>query len=170
MTHEDGFNTEDLDDEMFARRERKRDYSVSDFFKRAIKDTVGTVQEKSSPKEAIQFLISQGDRGRKELVRMVAKEVGDFLRHTDVSTEIVKSLTSLEVDLNATLRFRPSPDGKLRVEIEESIPRNPDPSRREPKSGRESRSSRAAKKGPSSRVDAPPQVDEGDESAPLDPA
>lgn len=116
-------NTGDIpaaDDELFARRERpgRPPLGVSEFVRRAIETTMGQVQNQSGlPKEAINYLLQQGDRGRREIVRIVAKEVGDFLRATDVSSEVVKILTNVQVDFNAQLRFKRNPDGTLSPEV-----------------------------------------------------
>ena len=108
------------EDEMFQRRERQRHSSrvVSDFVRRAIENTVGQVQSTGAlPKDALHYLIQQGDKGRKEIVRIVAKEVGDFLRHTDVSSEVVKILTNVQLDMSASIRFKRNPEGRLSTEL-----------------------------------------------------
>lgn len=110
------------EDEMFARRERQRHGSrvVSDFVRRAIENTVGQVQSSGAlPKDALHYLLQQGDKGRKEVVRIVAKEVGDFLRHTDISSEVVKVLTNVQVDMSASIRFKRNPEGRLTTELGE---------------------------------------------------
>lgn len=110
------------DDDMFARRERQRHSSrvVSDFVRRAIENTVGQVQSSGAlPKDALHYLLQQGDKGRKEVVRIVAKEVGDFLRHTDISSEVVKVLTNVQVDMSASIRFKRNPEGRLTTELGE---------------------------------------------------
>jgi hypothetical protein len=121
---DDGFDREPEDDDMFARRERARDRQrqrgVSDFVRRAFENTVGSVQGSGNlPKDAITYLLQQGDRGKREVVRIVAKEVGDFLRQVDISSEVVKILSSLQVEVSATVRFKPTEDGKaVRPEVE----------------------------------------------------
>ena len=117
----DGARTDEDEDELFARRERssgRPPLGVSDFVRRAIETTVGQVQNQSGlPKEAISYLLQQGERGRRELVRIVAKEVGDFLRATDISSEVVKVLTNVQVDFSARLRFKRNPEGGLDPEL-----------------------------------------------------
>ena len=116
------------DDELFSRRERsgRPPLGVSELVRRAIETTVGQVQNPSGlPKEAINYLFHQGERGRRELVRIVAKEVGDFLRATDISSEVVKVLTNIQVDFNVQLRFKRNPDGELEPELST----RPDPER-----------------------------------------
>ncbi len=108
---------EDLrdDDDLFGKRERdrkQRPRAVSDFVRRAI-ETVGSVSQGSSVgRDAFEYLLKQGDRGRREVFRIVAHEVSDFLKNVDLSGEVVKVLSSLQVEFNATLRFKPTEDGK----------------------------------------------------------
>jgi hypothetical protein len=106
------------DDDMFSRRERdRRQGVVTDFVRRAIENTVGQVQNTGSlSREAITYLLQQGDKGRKEVLRIVAKEVGDFLRNVDLSTEVIKVLTGLQMDFSASVKFRHA-DGKLKPEV-----------------------------------------------------
>lgn len=106
------------DDDMFSRREREGRVGVGDFVRRAIENTVGSVQNTSTlSREAIHYLLQQGDRGRKELLRIVGKEVGDFLRHVDISTEVIKVLTNVEMDLKASVRFKRTGDGRVTPEF-----------------------------------------------------
>lgn len=115
---DDPYNTdEDLrdEDDLFGKRERdrkQRPRAVSDFVRRAI-ETVGSVSQGSSVgRDAFEYLLKQGDKGRREVFRIVAHEVGDFLKNVDLSGEVVKILSSLQVEFNATLRFKPTNEGK----------------------------------------------------------
>ncbi len=130
MGRDSGYEGDDPDDddlfadEMFERRERsgrgRGTPRVSDFVRRAIENTVGSVQNTGSlSRDAIQYLFQQGDRGKREVVRIVAREVGDFLKHVDLASEISKVLTSVQVDVQASLRFRPSEHGLPRPEVSE---------------------------------------------------
>lgn len=108
------------DDEMFRRRERvARDRDdrgrpqLTDFVRRVVENTVGQVQNTGSAgRDTISYLLQQGDRGRREVVRIVAKEVGDFLRATDLSSEAVKVLTRVRLEVNASISFKPTDDGR----------------------------------------------------------
>lgn len=117
---EDEEDRVDLDD-LFGRREPKSERRprgrVPEFVRRAIENTVGSVPSTGTlSREALEYL----DKGRREVLRIVASEVGDFLRNTDLSREVVKILSSLQVEVNASLRFRPV--GEARVA---SAPRPP---------------------------------------------
>lgn len=109
--HEDYLREEELDREELWSRERgdRGRLGVSDFVRRAIENTVGSVQTTGTiSKEALQFLLQQGDRGRREILRIVAAEVGQFLRDTDLSTEVIKVLTGIQVELSANIKFKPA--------------------------------------------------------------
>ncbi|HJL40620.1 MAG TPA: hypothetical protein RMG48_04895 [Myxococcales bacterium LLY-WYZ-16_1] len=115
-----------IEDEWFQRRDRDRDRErpriVGDFVRRAIENTVGQVQNTGSvSREALHYLLQQGDRGRREMVRLVAHEVGDFLRHTDVASEVVRVMTSIQVDVSASVRFRPVEGGGVKPEVTQDV-------------------------------------------------
>lgn len=110
--------TEDLFEGEEETRERKTRL-VSEFVRRAIDNAVGQVQSSGSlSREALGFLIQHGDRGRKEVVRLVAKEVGDFLRATDLSSEVIKVLTNVRMDVSVS--FRKNDDGGVDPVVQQS--------------------------------------------------
>lgn len=120
---EEPFDDNPDDDEMFRRRERQYDRYrpvISELVKKAIENTVGQVQNTQSVgRDAITYLLQQGDKGKQQAVRVIAKEVGDFLRATDISSEAVKILTQLRVEVNASVSFKPAADGRtVRPEVE----------------------------------------------------
>ena len=106
-------------DEMFARREgRSRSRGVPDFVRRAIENTMGSVQNTQNvSKEALQFFLSTTDKTRREIVRIAASEVGEFLRQSDIASEVIKVLTSLEADVQVRVKFRRTDSG-VRSDIE----------------------------------------------------
>jgi hypothetical protein len=117
------------DDEMFARREgrdtrdsREAPRGVTDFVRRAIESTVGSVHNTGTiSKEALHYVLQQGDRGRREVLRIFANEVGEFLRATDISRELTKVLTSVKIEVNASVRFKPTDDGKVEPSVETDV-------------------------------------------------
>ena len=121
---DDEFLDEDYDDDMYARREKqqrgRQPGMVTDFVRRALENTVGSVQSGSLPRDAIQYLLQQGDKGRKEIVRIVAKETGDFLRHTDLSSELIKVLTNIEIEASANIKFKKNREGGVTPEVSPS--------------------------------------------------
>lgn len=63
------------------------------------------------PKEIVQFLFSQIDETKNGLFRVVAKEMRDFLEHTNFAGEVQKLLTTVQFEVNTTIRFTPN-DGR----------------------------------------------------------
>jgi hypothetical protein len=63
------------------------------------------------PKEIANYLLSQVDETKNGLFRVVAKELRDFLEHANLSVEMQKLLTTVQFEVNTTIRFRPN-DGK----------------------------------------------------------
>lgn len=123
MSDETEERLEDLfaedEEELRRRRERYRPI-IGDLVKKAIENTVGQVQNtQTAGRDAISFLLQQGERGKDQAVRIIAKEVGDFLRATDISSEAVKILTQLRVEVNASVSFKPADDGRaVRPEVD----------------------------------------------------
>jgi hypothetical protein len=71
----------------------------------------------SLSREALSYLLQQGDRGKKEVVRIVAQEVNEFLRNMDLSSEVLKVLSNLQIEVNASVKFKQVKEGGVRPEI-----------------------------------------------------
>jgi hypothetical protein len=71
----------------------------------SIKHLVGDLK---LPKEIASYIFAQVDETKNGLFRVVAKEMRDFLEHTNLSGEMTKMLTSLKFEVSTTIRFRPN--------------------------------------------------------------
>jgi hypothetical protein len=60
------------------------------------------------PKEIAGYIFAQVDETKNGLFRVVAKEMRDFLEHTNVTGELQKLLTTVQFEVNTTIRFRPN--------------------------------------------------------------
>jgi hypothetical protein len=69
------------------------------------------VQDMKVPKEIAQYLFHQIDETKNGMFRVVAKEMRDFLEHTNFSGEVQKLLTTVQFEVNTTIRFTPN-DGR----------------------------------------------------------
>jgi hypothetical protein len=65
------------------------------------------------PKDIAHYLFSQIDETKNGLFRVVAKEMRDFLEHTNFAGEVQKLLTTVQFEVNTTIRFTPN-DGRER--------------------------------------------------------
>jgi hypothetical protein len=78
------------------------------------------------PKEIANYLLSQVDETKNGLFRVVAKELRDFLEHANLSVEMQKLLTTVQFEVNTTIRFRPN-DGKEPAKADADKPDETDP-------------------------------------------
>jgi hypothetical protein len=60
------------------------------------------------PKDIASYLFAQVDETKNGLFRVVAKEMRDFLEHTNIAGEMQKLLTTVQFEVNTTIRFRPN--------------------------------------------------------------
>jgi len=66
------------------------------------------------PKEIAHYLLTQIDETKNGLFRVVAKEIRDFLEHTNFAGEVQKLLTTVQFEVNTTIRFTPN-DGRAKA-------------------------------------------------------
>jgi hypothetical protein len=65
------------------------------------------------PKEIVHYIFGQIDETKNGLFRVVAKEIRDFLEHTNFGGEVEKLLTTVQFEVNTTIRFTPN-DGQAK--------------------------------------------------------
>jgi hypothetical protein len=124
--------TEDLPPEEM----KKLSDLVPDIVKRAVLTGVGALfmteegirnlmGEMKLPKDALGFLLTQADKTRGEVARVVTAEVRRFLESDRLRREIWKLLTSVSIEVNATINLKPSaePQFKARLKQRKEAPR-----------------------------------------------
>ena len=75
---------------------------------------------KKKPKEAMGFLLNQGDAMRKEILRIISSEVRVFLENMDFGGEIAKILTTLSFEIKTEVRFIPN-DERVVPSVKNSV-------------------------------------------------
>jgi hypothetical protein len=111
---------------------------VPDIVRRAVLTGVGAlfmteegirnlVGEMKLPKDALAFLVSQADRTRGEVTRVVTHEVRRFLESETLRREIWKVLTGVTVEVNATIQLKPSGDTHFNAKLRSKKPAEPQP-------------------------------------------
>src|SRR5438270_8757475 len=101
---------------------------VPDIVKRAVLTGVGAlfmteegirnlVGEMKLPKDALAFLLSQADKTRSEVSRVVTQEVRRFLESETLRREIWKLLTSVTLEVNATVQLKPSGEPQIKARL-----------------------------------------------------
>ncbi len=100
-------------------RRRRLESVIPELLKRAVEIGVGKAAEAPDnlkefvgglkvPREVAHYLLSQVEETKNGLFRVVAKEVRDFLEHTNLGTEMQKMLTTVQFEINTTIRFKPN--------------------------------------------------------------
>ncbi len=88
----------------------------------ALRGVVGD-NVKHVPKEVVGYVFSQIDETKNAMVRVVAREVREFLSATDLAQELQKALTSLSFEIRTEIRFIPNEAGGVRPEVKSEIDR-----------------------------------------------
>src|SRR5688500_9815550 len=107
-----------------ASRRRRLEGVIPEIVRRAVEIGVEKAQEAPDnvkqfvsdlkmPKEIAHVVFQQIDETKNGLFRVVAKEIRDFLEHTNFAGEMTKVLTTVQFEVNTTIRFTPN-DGKSR--------------------------------------------------------
>jgi hypothetical protein len=100
-------------------RRRRLDSVIPELIKRAVELGVEKAAEAPDnlkefvggmklPREVAHYLLSQVEETKNGLFRVVAKEIRDFLEHTNVASEMQKMLTTVQFEVNTTIRFKPN--------------------------------------------------------------
>ena len=89
------------------------------------------MSELKVPKETLGALFGTLDDTKNGLYRVVAREVRDFLEHSNLAEDIVRGLTALSFEIKTEVRFipnearpnRPTPDVRSKVSVRrDSVP------------------------------------------------
>ena len=91
------------------------------------------MSELKLPKETLGALFGSLDETKNGLYRVVAREVRDFLEHSNLAEDIVRGLTALSFEIKTEVRFipnearpnRPIPDVRSKVSVKRAT--NPPP-------------------------------------------
>ena len=79
--------------------------------------TVRNVTDLKVPRELVSYVFSQVDETKNGLLRVVAKEVHDFLEATDVAGELQRALTALSFEVKTEIRFIPNDKGGVKPSV-----------------------------------------------------
>jgi hypothetical protein len=89
------------------------------------------VSELKLPKETLGALFGTLDDTKNGLYRVVAREVRDFLEHSNLAEDLIRGLTALSFEIKTEVRFipndarpnRPTPDVRSKVSVKRgSVP------------------------------------------------
>jgi hypothetical protein len=122
-----GERTVELDDDERAPEERAGGI-LPDLLKKAVLTGMGALfmteegirnaaGQLKLPKEALAYLLSQADRTRGEVVRVVSQELRRFLESETLRREVWKLLTGVTIEINATVQLKPSGEPGMKVQF-----------------------------------------------------
>jgi hypothetical protein len=103
-------------------RRRRLDSVIPELIKRAVEIGVEKAVEAPDnlkefvggmkmPRDAAHYLLAQVEETKNGLFRVVAKEVREFLEHTNIAGEMQKMLTTVQFEISTTIRFKPNEAG-----------------------------------------------------------
>lgn len=72
------------------------------------------------PKEFINTVISQVDRGKSEVVALFGREFKRFLDATDLSEEVVKALKQMSIEVKAEISFKENGEPKATIQTRQT--------------------------------------------------
>jgi hypothetical protein len=103
-------------------RRRRLDSVIPELIKRAVEIGVEKAVEAPDnlkefvggmkmPRDAAHYVLAQVEETKNGLFRVVAKEVREFLEHTNIAGEMQKMLTTVQFEISTTIRFKPNDSG-----------------------------------------------------------
>jgi hypothetical protein len=116
------------EDELPPEDVKKLSGLVPDIVRRAVLTGVGAlfmteegirnlVGDMKLPKDALGFLLSQADKTRTEVARVVTQEVRRFLESETLRRELWKVLTGVTLEVNASIQLKPSGEPGFKAKI-----------------------------------------------------
>jgi len=78
------------------------------------------------PKELMTAVGKQLDGAKDDALRLIGREVREFLEHINIGEELRKILTSVSFEIKTEVRFIPNEEGRLKPEIKSRVrPKRP---------------------------------------------
>lgn len=71
----------------------------------------GSLSEMKLPKEAMQYVVGQADRTKKEIVNAIARETREFLSRLEVDKVLARALVGTTIEIQTRIRVLPKGDG-----------------------------------------------------------
>jgi hypothetical protein len=77
------------------------------------------------PKDLVAAIRNQVDETRDDALRIVGREIREFLEKLNVGEELRKILTSVSFEIKTEVRFIPNESGQLRPDVKSRVSRKP---------------------------------------------
>ena len=76
------------------------------------------VSDMRLPKDVARNVVQQAETTKREMFRIIGREVRTFLEQSNISAAIAGALADTTVEITTTVRFRPNEDGGVTPEVE----------------------------------------------------
>lgn len=86
-------------------------------FSKADKAVRGVVDDVPLPKEMVGYVFNQVEESKDAVVRVVGREVREFLEATDMAGELTRALTTLSFEIKTEVRFIPNDSGGIKPQV-----------------------------------------------------
>lgn len=130
--HDD--DDDDGEDSLRQRVEESLARVIPDLVKKAVETGWGTVSRTDSrkilsfvndiklPRDVARYFLNQVDDTKNALLRIFAREVREFLEHTDLAEDMRKVLTSVSLEVSTRVRFVPNEaTGGIKPEVNSTV-------------------------------------------------
>jgi len=78
----------------------------------------GQLSEMKLPKEAMQYVVHQADKTKKEIVTAIARETREFLSKLEVDKVLARALIGTTVEIQTRIRVLPKEGGGFETQVE----------------------------------------------------
>lgn len=126
----DAQDDDELKDELKDVRERGfASKMIGDLAKRALMTGIGAVfmseeslksqlSEMKLPKEAMNYVVGQADKTKKEIVAVIARETRDFLSKLEMDKVLSRVLTGTTIEIQTRIKILPKDGGGITAAVE----------------------------------------------------
>lgn len=73
------------------------------------------------PKEAVTYIAQQLDSSKNDVLRIVSRELREFLQHIDLGGEVQKILTSISFEITTQIRFVPNEKAVVKPNVKAGV-------------------------------------------------
>ena len=101
--------------------EKRRERRIRDFARRIFREESDSEEGQRQPnREILGAILETGDKAKSEIVRMIGREVRNYLEALDLHNDIHYLLTNYSLEVKASINLKPLADSMDNVEPPES--------------------------------------------------
>jgi len=113
----------ELDDQLLKEQDRSYLRKLVDSGL-AVLDANNKIGKFALPKETLHLIVNSLDKMKTEIVILIGNEVKEFLNASNMSEEIVKAMSQLEIEVKADIKFKTAGEKKKTAKGKAVITKN----------------------------------------------